>query len=536
MTRRELPKPYIFELDTPLILFNGRLLQPKSPTEENNDYAQFNSKKFSLEEIITPKKLEQLYFRNNHALVEEIEGSMVRQYFNSEFSSRENISQTIKENKVMSLIAEKILPILSADMLEGRIESIMSDNANAPAVPQRATTQQRAMAQNVRQADLHPEVVREMNAIKQKLISKVEEEYKQFCLDTAQEEDETADRINQLLRPTAGHSSRDKITKLREDTALSELLKNNNLMVINDKIYSLVTIKDFISYFREGISRPFYQQTQEIRPNVQPESVVRMLHENKRSIEHKYFSRIENKLLSSKLKINNKYYLPILWGKTADLEDRYVKLLEKRIKIEAIEHNEYQTRMLARLSEEKRQLEELANSTSYERNNAGFFKRGNEYFVYIITPPYALRSPHVDGEKCYVPFGPAKIGVRVRYLSRSGYYDERHYNRDDGGVFEISDPMMIDGYRHPFVGSEGSFTGICLGQWGYSSPDQLRNQPPEQKVLTLLAQAKKTLMMGYRTGGNPYPSNKLLKSNWSTWLSKAEVDRKGLVVLNDFTR
>ena len=56
--------------------------------------------------------------------------------------------------------------------------------------------------------------------------------------------------------------------------------------------------------------------------------------------------------------------------------------------------------------------------------------------------------------------------------------------------------------------------------------------PIEQKVLTLLSQAKKTLMMGYRTGRNPYI--KLHKENWRNWLTKEEVEARGLVCLNEF--
>jgi hypothetical protein len=55
---------------------------------------------------------------------------------------------------------------------------------------------------------------------------------------------------------------------------------------------------------------------------------------------------------------------------------------------------------------------------------------------------------------------------------------------------------------------------------------------PEQKVFTLLSQAKKTLMMGYRTGENPY--HRLNGSEFDNRITKRDVDRRGLVVLNDY--
>ena len=76
------------------------------------------------------------------------------------------------------------------------------------------------------------------------------------------------------------------------------------------------------------------------------------------------------------------------------------------------------------------------------------------------------------------------------------------------------------------------YQDICLGDWSYQVRDQLNRMSPEQKALTLLAQAKKTMMMGYRSGSNPYI--RLNRGDWDNWITKQECDSRGLVVLNDF--
>ena len=109
MTRQDLPTPYFFILDTPLLIYNGRLIQPKELTTEDDNYAEFNLRKYSLEEIVASKKLEELYLRHNKELIEQLQESFIRRYFHQEFRSREYISENLRRNKALSLIVEKIL-------------------------------------------------------------------------------------------------------------------------------------------------------------------------------------------------------------------------------------------------------------------------------------------------------------------------------------------------------------------------------------------------------------------------------------------
>ena len=523
MEHFDLPTPYIFCIDTPLVLFNGRLLQPKQQTEDDDNYAEFYSKRFSLEEIITPKKLEELYFRHNAAQIEGFQQSFVQGYFNQEFQSRESISNALRENKVLSLIVEKILPVITAGRLESRIEDIVRDDGPTA---QAARAAQQANTEEFNTENIPESVMREVNATKRQLISQIEEQYRGLALDSQEDCDEISDRIQDLLRPAARASSNDTFTRLNEDSALSEMLGNNNMMVINGKLYSLMTIKDFLFMFEEGVSPRFFEMAQRFYATTEPDSIVRTIENNKELIDHKYLSRIVNKIQSSKLKVNGKYYIPFLWGKTSDLSDKYKLFLEKRMKTDAVEHSEYQTREIYRITQERRRLESIATRSQYERNNAGFVNdrnSSNSFYVYVTTPAYALKSPHFNSSDCYMPFRPAKIGVKIKYFGG---------NRND--AFEVSSPVIMHSYTHPFLGNASAYARICLGSWGERSESRLHRMPPDQKALTLLAQAQKTLMMGYRSGSNPYI--RLYRNEWRGWLTKEEVERQGLVVLNDFGR
>jgi len=144
--------------------------------------------------------------------------------------------------------------------------------------------------------------------------------------------------------------------------------------------------------------------------------------------------------------------------------------------------------------------------------------RGNEYYVYVTTPKFALRSPHVTDEKRYISFPPAKIGVSVMYDD----YEKKMI---------VGDPIVMNSYSHPFLPGRSTMQHICLGSY---KPSTAKRLPADQAILTLLSKAKENLLMGYRSGRNPH--NPLNKDRWNGWLTKKEVEQKELVCLNEYQR
>ncbi len=128
MNPRNFPKPYFATLDTPLIYFGKRLLQPKQQTSDTNNYAEFYSKRFALEEIVTPKKLESLYFRHNSDVFERFQQEFIETYFEREFKTRAELSASFKQNKVLALIVEKVIPTITSVNLENRIGTLIRED------------------------------------------------------------------------------------------------------------------------------------------------------------------------------------------------------------------------------------------------------------------------------------------------------------------------------------------------------------------------------------------------------------------------
>ncbi|MBW2993103.1 hypothetical protein KY317_00845 [Candidatus Woesearchaeota archaeon] len=516
-----LPRPYLFEIGTPLIVFNRRLIQPKSETDANDNYFEFNRIRFALDEIISPKELEELYFRNNKEAIEGKQADYVRRVLNKEFKSREAIKKTIKDNKVLGLIIEKILPVLTEEQLSRQIGDFLQEDEKQK---QQEGQEEQQSAQQIQVVqEISPELKKELDWVKRDLKSRVNEEYRQYAARNPRTNDSSNvvdDRIAAMLTPS--RRKKQLFTLVNEDSILCSQLLDRNIMLIENKVYDFVTAPEFLSFFQEHIDRSFYSHLQRFSSKREPRDIAELIEENKGRFNHKYHSRMVNKLMSSRMKINSEFYLPLFFQKDGDLLKRYLLLIERKIKLDSIEHYAYQEEELQKLSQEKYRLENLAQKNSYEQNNAGFEKRERGYYVYIKTPPYALKSPHIRGSDKYLEFPAAKIAVHVSYNSS--------YRK-----FQISDPVVINGYRHPFVSSGGAYASICLGRWA-SSLGQTKALPPEQAVLALLSQGKKTLMMGYRTGSNPH--HKLTRTEWydKTWLTKKQVEEKGLVVLNDFER
>ena len=242
-------------------------------------------------------------------------------------------------------------------------------------------------------------------------------------------------------------------------------------------------------------------------------TLVEDVKRNYDKIDSSVVSRIINKLRSTKLNINGSYYFPIYSNESIEIISDYKKLIEKKLKIESINHTRFQAESLKKIAEEKSQLSKLVNTDTFEINGAGFEKIGGSYYVFITTPEYVLKSPHDNN---YYRFGKAKIGLEIISAGRNN--------------IEIREPRVLNRYKHPFLSQYSSNQQICMGQYKTESARSLR---PGQAVLTILTKAQENLMMGYKTGSNPY--NRLDYDHFSSHkISKQEFERSGLVCLNDY--
>jgi len=546
--RMNIPTPYVFQIDTPLIIFNRRLIQPNKKTESNDNYLELTGNKYSLDEICTPKELERLYLRHNREDFESHESRYIREKLDTEFKSKDFLKKELEQNKVLSLIVNQVLPEITAQRLEEGIDQILKEHneeqmANHRVRSQRATdydSDDEASSQSQRQSRatqrFSRELLEQIRKTKEQLLKQLDEEYKaherikpqtrqaQRMRQRAGIEDRVADILMERDRRYSQDIPQRSFSRLDDDSILNNSLVKENLMFIGEKVYDIVSVQEFISYFKEHMSPQLYQNLQRFSPDTHPDQVNRYIRENILNIEKKCRSRIRNKLREAKLRINSSYYLPFFREDSSsfrnDLVTKYKKLIEKKIKADAIEHYEFQAQEVQRLAEEKKELEKIAKVRDYERKGAGFSVRDGYYYVFVTTPPYALKSPHERGAEKYVVFAPAKIGVRVRFVD---------------GSFEISNPMVMHHYKHPFLGSSSSnssYNSICLGSGGSDVSERVRRLSPDQTIIRLLDQGKKTIMMGYRTGSGPH--HHLSSDMGYRFITKQEVEGKGLVCLNDF--
>jgi hypothetical protein len=355
-------------------------------------------------------------------------------------------------------------------------------------------------------------------------VEKINREYRNYerghSLNSIGAEETSLHSLNQLLANEGEGTA--YINQLDDGSILNtHVLPGRKVMFYNNKIHELVNATEWISYFQRYIDRRFYRRLQSFPSSNHPQELYDIIRENKSLIEKRYVSRILNKLQTTLIKLEGNYYFPITLDNdnSEEVPSLYKKLIEKEIKLRAVEHNEFQTIQMYEISKQREQLARIANLEKFDLNGAGFERRESVYYAYVTTTPYALKSPHIDDERKYLPMPPAKIGVSITY-SQYGQ-----------GQFIIGKPVVMNMYKHPFLPQRAEMQGICLGQYHL---DYRSFSSPEESVMNLLSKAKEIILMGYRTGSNPYVH--LHKSNWRGWITKEEVQERGLVCLNDFSR
>jgi len=475
MTRQfEIPEPYIFSLDTPLISYNGRLLQASGQSDTEDNFIEFYKNRYSLEEIESPKRLESLYMKHNNPRFQEFKRGFIKKHLDKELETKDLLEQELKDNKVLSVIVRSILPVITNDDVEDKIGRALSIVLSDDDETERLDTPEDVLE------DL--QVSAEAEKIKRNLISVVEQEYAHLPSAvrlTEAEEDVLDARIIRAL----GNSGLEARFTPKDDGSLfnSYLVQGAPLMMVDNKLYDLFMIGEFVEIFKDKIEPKFYKRLENAASLKTPEELSDMIERNRQHIEHKAISRMQNKLMTSMLRIDGRYLVPIFCEKNDALKTAYEELIERQIKIDAVNENAAQTRILAKLATEKAKLEYIANQEDYQKNGAGFERHGSQYYVFVTTPKYALKSPH---DKKYYLFPEAKIGVKI-YPS--------------GNSICVSAPIIMNRYEHPALHTDEAMQTICLG--AFSADGAKRGKEPAEAVKAMLDIGKKTMMMGYRDGG-----------------------------------
>ncbi len=156
---------------------------------------------------------------------------------------------------------------------------------------------------------------------------------------------ELADRIvsiyEKMIRPDSQVSTgKGLIAKLNDGSVFNTDMKGcEQVLVLDRKLYDLVTISQYLSIFETSIAPAFYKELQKASETLTPEEISKMMTKNKDKIHRKVLPMLRNKIWhsdkSGELFLDGTYFLPQFRQGYNELVESYQKLFERKLKIDA---------------------------------------------------------------------------------------------------------------------------------------------------------------------------------------------------------
>jgi hypothetical protein len=156
---------------------------------------------------------------------------------------------------------------------------------------------------------------------------------------------ELAERINQrysaILKPAKQTSAGSGLIAKLEDGSIfnSEVSGCERVLILDKKVYELLTMREYISIFKESFDSSFYKKVQEACNSSTLEEISKMMLDNKDKIHRKVLPMVRNRIWHSdrsfRLYLDETYWIPQFRDNTSSLVTAYQKLIEKKVKIDA---------------------------------------------------------------------------------------------------------------------------------------------------------------------------------------------------------
>ncbi len=132
------------------------------------------------------------------------------------------------------------------------------------------------------------------------------------------------------------------ITQISDNSIFSSLAGYERVLLLDQKVYNLLTIPEFISKFKKAMEENFYKELIDKSAKLEPEKVAEMLTNNKDRIVREVFPLVRNKIWNSdrstKILLDGVYWIPDYNKSGIDnLRKDYGALIEKVIKTAAAE-------------------------------------------------------------------------------------------------------------------------------------------------------------------------------------------------------
>jgi len=140
--------------------------------------------------------------------------------------------------------------------------------------------------------------------------------------------------------PSQSCAGKGLITKLNDSSVFnSEIPGYERAMILDKKIYDLITIQEYVEIFKSSVEPNFYTKLHGSCKTQAPEEISKLITDNKDKIHRKVLPQIRNKIWhskrSSEICLDGAYWLPGYRGSLNDMNAVYQKLLEKKVKIDA---------------------------------------------------------------------------------------------------------------------------------------------------------------------------------------------------------
>src|SRR3989344_6943406 len=139
---------------------------------------------------------------------------------------------------------------------------------------------------------------------------------------------------------TDKNSGKGLISMLNDGSVFNEeMLECGRILIIDKKVYDLLTLPEYISNFENSFEKTFYKKVHEFSKSAAPEDISKMISENKEKINRKVLPKVRNNIWhserSAKLYLDGTYWIPQFRGTYDALISAYQKILEKKVKVDA---------------------------------------------------------------------------------------------------------------------------------------------------------------------------------------------------------
>lgn len=130
------------------------------------------------------------------------------------------------------------------------------------------------------------------------------------------------------------------ITRLNDGSVFnSEMSSCERVLLMDGKIYDLYSISEYIAIFQNSFETEFYKKLQQAARTATPEEISITILDNRDKVHRKVLPKVRNNIWhserSSKLYLDNAYWIPQYRESLTDTLSLYQKLLEKKVKIDA---------------------------------------------------------------------------------------------------------------------------------------------------------------------------------------------------------